>query len=323
MRSQFIAVCAIVFVAICGTLALRAEATEISVRAPLVLAHEGHDMGDEAAAESGWGHFVSWVGHFHPPLTVFPIAMILSAALAELLRIWMKSPWLGGASRWCMIVGGVGAAITAPLGWAFAAHRGHSWILEVHRWLGTAAGIGAVVLLILSEIAWRRGGGALTLFRVVLFIAVPLVMATGFFGGAMVYGLHEYDWNQAAHHRDEAAHASEGASGGSSASSGETEVTMTNDATFKPDQVTVDVGATVRWRNGSKDAHTVTDDPNAATDEKDVSSPAGAKTFNSGKIQPGGAFEQKFTVAGTYQYVCEPHEDMGMKGKVIVKAKGK
>src|SRR5207302_1158543 len=99
----------------------------------------------------GWDHFVRWVGHFHPALTVFPIALMLSAALAELLRLMGGAPWLDGASRWCVIVGAIGAAVTAPLGWAFA--RGHdpSWLLEVHRWLGTAAGGGALVILLLSE----------------------------------------------------------------------------------------------------------------------------------------------------------------------------
>src|SRR6185437_477122 len=136
------------------------------------------------------------IWHFHPALTVFPIAMVLSAALAELLLIATKAPWLQGASRWCVIIAGIGGAITAPLGWAFAMGHGESRLLEIHRWLGTAAGAGAVVLLILSEVARRRGGGALVAFRTLLFLAVPLVGATGFFGGAMVYGLHEYDWNR-------------------------------------------------------------------------------------------------------------------------------
>ena len=106
-----------VFLALCGP--RRAQAAEPEdfsdshasfIHVPLLLAHEGHEMAGGEASESGWQHFVSWIGHFHPAMTVFPIAMILSAALAELLRVWTKSPWLGGASRWSMIVGGVGAA---------------------------------------------------------------------------------------------------------------------------------------------------------------------------------------------------------------------
>src|SRR5256885_15604108 len=120
-------------------------------------------------------------------MTVFPIAMLLGAALAELLFMIRGKAWLAGASRWCVIVGAVGAIITAPLGWAFAIDQGGDRVLEIHRWLGTAAGAGAVVILILSEMSHRSiSSGWRTAFRIVLFLAVPLVGATGFFGGAMV-----------------------------------------------------------------------------------------------------------------------------------------
>jgi plastocyanin len=336
MRQHIIALCGFVFLAVCGTVTLGSNAAQAvglpdsyvaSVSLPLPLAHgaQGHDTGGGDAPEGGWQHFVSWVGHFHPALTVFPIAMILSAALAELFRLWRKAPWFGGASRFCMIVGGITAAITAPLGWAFAVEHGNTWILQVHRWLGTAAGVGAVVLLVLSELAWRRGGRTMTLFRTILFLAIPLVIATGFFGGAMVYGIHEYDWNRPAHQHDQGSETSQSPAGpgiAPSSNSAVTEITMTDDDAFKPDQVTIAAGTTIQWKNTSKDAHTVTDDPHVASNARDVSAPAGAKRFNSGKIKPGGTFEQKFTIPGTYWYVCEPHEDMDMKGKVTVTASG-
>lgn len=282
MRHYTIAFCGFVLLAVCGTRVLRAEVVHAaaspisqsaSIHLPLVLAHgaQGHEEAEGEGPQGGWQHFVSWIGHFHPPLTVFPIAMLLSAALAEILRIWSKASWLGGASRWCMIIGGVAAPVTALLGWAFAVDHGGSWILQVHRWLGTAAGAGAVVLLILSELAWRRGDGLLTLFRTVLFLAVPLVMATGFLGGAMVYGIHEYDWSRPADQHTEASESSQSpadAGTGEPSNSGPTEITMTDDATFKPDQVTIPAGTTIRWKNTSKDAHTVTDDPHVASDAR-------------------------------------------------------
>lgn len=291
-----------------------------------ILAHSagGSDDGgsnsadDEGGPRGGLTHFVHWVGHFHPAMTVFPIGMLLGAALAEFLLILTGNAWLSGASRWCVIVGAVGAAITAPLGWAFAAGHGGARLLEIHRWLGTAAGAGAVVILLLSEASHRSGkAGWRAAFRAVLFLAVPLVMATGYFGGAMVYGVHEYDWNPPRHHTDAV-----GAQTSSAASSGGgqavTVVEMTDDDAFQPKAITIVAGATVRWHNGSKDEHTVTDDPHAAGDAKDVSMPSGAAAFNSGTIKPGGSFEQKFTVPGAYQYVCEPHEAMDMKGEVVV-----
>jgi plastocyanin/uncharacterized membrane protein len=286
--------------------------------------HTARDADDVSGGAGGWGHFVRWVGHFHPPMTAFPIAMLLGAALAEVLLLARGPEWLRGGSRWCVIVGAVGAIVAAPLGWAFATGRGGSRLLEVHRWLGTAGGAGAVVLLILSEVShrsprpvWRNA------FRTVLFLAVPLVLATGFFGGAMIYGTDAYAWNRPHAHEDrgEADHPAatkpdtRPAAGGNAVT-----VTMTDDDVFKPASVTIPVGATVRWTNASKDEHTVTNDPKVAADAKDVTSPPGAHPFNSGKIKPGGSFEQKFDLPGTYRYVCEPHEEMDMKGTVVVKA---
>jgi plastocyanin/uncharacterized membrane protein len=277
-------------------------------------------MPDEHAA-SGPSHFVRWVGHFHPAMTVFPIAMIIGAAFAELLRLLKGPVWLEGASRWCVIMGAVGAVITAPLGWAFAAGHGGSRLLETHRWLGTAAAAGAVVILILSEVRHRSDRpGWRTAFRTVLFLAVPLVMATAFFGGAMVYGVHAYDWNPPPQEGEANGHGGQSARGGQLSADVVT-VTMTGEDAFKPASISITAGTTVRWNNASNDVHTVTNDPRAASNAKDATTmPAGAQPFNSGRIKPGGSFEQKFTVPGTYKYVCQPHEEMDMKGEVVVKA---
>lgn len=279
---------------------------------PMILL--AHTEGADESVMSFWPHFVRWIGHFHPALTAFPIALLLAAALAELLRLWRGTAWLDGASRWCVIVGAVGAIITAPLGWAFALSHDSSKLLEIHRWLGTAAGVGALVILILSEMARRPGRtGWLIAFRTLLFVAVPLVLATGFVGGAMIYGLHAYAWNAPDKH-----HAVDATATTQPANQPQI-VVMTDDDVFMPDKLTIAEGMTVLWKNQSKtDTHTVTTDPKIA-DPKDVSSPPGVAAFNSGKIKPGESFTHQFTVPGLYKYVCEPHEMMGMTGQIEVK----
>ena len=38
-------------------------------------------VGDDSAASGfDWNHFVHWVGHFHPAMTAFPIALVLAGA---------------------------------------------------------------------------------------------------------------------------------------------------------------------------------------------------------------------------------------------------
>lgn len=95
-------------------------------------------------------------------------------------------------------------------------------------------------------------------------------------------------------------------------------VDMTDDLRFTPSTVTVQVGATVTWRNTSQVMHTVTADPNLANDPSHVQLPQGAEAFNSGNIGPGDSYSRTFDVAGTYTYFCIPHEGQGMIGTVIV-----
>ena len=88
---------------------------------------------------------------------------------------------------------------------------------------------------------------------------------------------------------------------------------------FVPLTVTIDKGDTVEWINNAASLHSVTTNPAVAQDPKDVSSPAGAKPFDSGFMTPGAKWSYTFTVPGTYKYLCLPHEKDHMVGVVVVK----
>lgn len=90
-------------------------------------------------------------------------------------------------------------------------------------------------------------------------------------------------------------------------------------AVYEPAKITVKVGEPVQWINNGKAVHSVTLVPDDAQNPKDASEPAGAKTFDSGFMPPGGTFSYTFTVPGTYHYFCVPHEKAGMVGVVTVK----
>lgn len=83
-------------------------------------------------------------------------------------------------------------------------------------------------------------------------------------------------------------------------------VEVTSDV-FKPAQVTIKVGQTVRW-TWAGGSHNVVSGTSCA--------PNGH--FKSGAPQAGGTFEHKFETAGTFPYYCEPHCAMGMTGEVVV-----
>ena len=119
------------------------------------------------------------------------------------------------------------------------------------------------------------------------------------------------------------------AAGGSGG--GEYDVGMSTDA-FRPENITVEVGETVVWRNTSKQGHTVT----AYGDQL----PDGAEYFASGdadsqsaaeeawmddaggRLGQGETFEHRFETPGEYGYFCIPHEEVGMVGVITVEESG-
>lgn len=131
--------------------------------------------------------------------------------------------------------------------------------------------------------------------------------ALGTFGGALIGGLA-------------------GCLGFLDGSSSDYDVGM-SDSAFEPSQLTVAVGTTVRWKNTSGRAHTVTAYGNEI--------PAGATFFASGNFDDTAAaregwqegegaiyseesYQHTFETAGEHPYFCIPHERAGMVATVIV-----
>jgi plastocyanin len=123
------------------------------------------------------------------------------------------------------------------------------------------------------------------------------------------------------------ARAQEGRSG-----DGVVEIEMT-DFSFKPAKVTVQPGDTVRFVQTTATPHNVEfrEVPEGATLGEKYVVPVEeigtrAATFPPARMGPyllekGKTYEFVITEAfttGTYDYVCTPHEAMGMKGKLVV-----
>ena len=97
---------------------------------------------------------------------------------------------------------------------------------------------------------------------------------------------------------------------------------------FAPEEITVDAGTTVVWRNTSARGHTVT--------AYESTLPEGAEFFASGgydstdeareawhdtsggRIETGETFSHTFEIPGEYGYVCLPHETSSMVGTIVV-----
>jgi uncharacterized membrane protein len=162
----------------------------------------GPPPAEPAAAKPPRGFFeklILWLGHFHPPAVHFPIGLLTAAAVAELLQLATGKPAFDAVSRYCVWFGTLTAVVASVLGWFVGSFRlaGASWLLITHSCLGTSTVACAGLVLVLSEVSRRSDRRVARMwFRVTLLALAVLVSLTGFFGGAVVFGLDHYTWPQ-------------------------------------------------------------------------------------------------------------------------------
>jgi uncharacterized membrane protein len=128
-------------------------------------------------------------GRLHPLLVHFPIALILIAAIAELVCVTTRFPQWHTVAVANIRAGSAFAVASAGAGWLLASSRivEASDALEWHRWLGLMAALAAVAAaLATGEI--DRPPKRLWLYRIALFSAAAFVAVAGHFGAVLVWG---------------------------------------------------------------------------------------------------------------------------------------
>lgn len=140
-------------------------------------------------------------GRTHAILVHFPIAMLIVAAVLEVIaalrdrfgRTVDQPPVLSHAGLVCVGFGTAGAIAASAAGWLNADIEGVGSSVESnlfwHRWLGITVCVFAVVIAI-AGLAGRSGvrRRAVVVYRGVLLLTAALVGFTGHLGGNMVYG---------------------------------------------------------------------------------------------------------------------------------------
>jgi len=164
------------------------------------VAEEAHDHAahapNEALLETGFGRFLVWLGKLHPAAVHFPIALLLAAAVAEILSMRYRPDFFQNAARFSLWFGALGALGAAALGWFYGGFRlvDEENLLTVHRWNGTGLTALALLTLWLNERRIRRDTAQKSLYRTALFVTALLVGLNGFLGGLMVYGPEQHQW---------------------------------------------------------------------------------------------------------------------------------
>jgi uncharacterized membrane protein len=135
-------------------------------------------------------------GGFHKAFVHFPIALIVTAAVAEALYMARRSQWLGEAARFMVAAGAWAAVPSLAAGFAEASGEAFSGeaarAFSVHWVCGVVAAVTALLAFALGE-GSRRSGQVWEqgLYRIVLLLAAAAVLVTGFFGEGIDHASEE------------------------------------------------------------------------------------------------------------------------------------
>ena len=132
-----------------------------------------------------------WVllGRLHPMLVHFPIALILVAAVLELVLLVRRPERPSPTASLCVWVGTIFACLSIWCGWALGEESGGGDVLELHRWFGVGAGgvLLAVTVCWLIERA-SQARWSFQSYRFGLWGGAVLLVITSSFGGDLVWG---------------------------------------------------------------------------------------------------------------------------------------
>lgn len=148
------------------------------------------------AEHSRWEWLAPFLGRFHPVVLHFPVALLLLAALLEVLQLWQPGRW-HFPLRLILGLAGLGATAAAALGWLLMRADGASGpLLERHLQGGIAVAILAELTLFLR--LWAEGDTRRPrwlAYRGLLLATCLMLLRTAHDGGALTHGENYLDEN--------------------------------------------------------------------------------------------------------------------------------
>ena len=135
---------------------------------------------------------LDWIGRLHPIVVHFPIAFFPAALFTAIAG--RRRPAFAAPVQFLVVAGGILAPVSALMGWlngGFALWDADP-LMAVHRWLGTAIGVGGLALALW---AWRRPSEDRGAGMIAALAAMTAAIAVqGWYGGALVHGIEHLNW---------------------------------------------------------------------------------------------------------------------------------
>lgn len=140
--------------------------------------------------------WTEYIGRWHVALVHFPIGLLITAALVELVATirGLRAPTVTAVVMVCC--GALAAVLASGLGWIRAddvKHPGAEDIVELHRWAGVIASGLAVAT---AGVGWAALRGKLMFrwpFRLLVFITAVVIVTGAHWGGELIYGDYYFD----------------------------------------------------------------------------------------------------------------------------------
>jgi mono/diheme cytochrome c family protein/uncharacterized membrane protein len=130
------------------------------------------------------------LGRLHPLTVHFPVALIVFAAVLELVTIKHFNSRLRPGIRLCVLVGALSAAVSALLGLILSKDGDYGVeTLNIHQWSGiitAALAVGAALILYGANNYSSKG--RIKIYRAFLFTATVGIVVTGHFGAYLTHG---------------------------------------------------------------------------------------------------------------------------------------
>ncbi len=127
---------------------------------------------------------VTLLGRFHPLVVHLPIGILFLLAIVEVFTWFPRFPRIPDRVRTLILIVAAISAITAStFGWLLA--RGGEYdaaILDRHRYLGIAATVLAVGMLVFHRMRWQRT------YTVLWISALAVLSLAGHYGGSLTHG---------------------------------------------------------------------------------------------------------------------------------------
>ena len=143
----------------------------------------------DAAIDPVTKSWIDLLGHLHPVVLHFPLALMLVGALAVLWNWFRGEEGVGEFAFHCIWIGAALAVLASVSGWFFAESESDEKGLELHRWFAVGSTIAAVVLAALASLSRTdERPGLLAMTRILTLVTALGMAYTGHVGGEMVWG---------------------------------------------------------------------------------------------------------------------------------------